>query len=313
MGNDNNKLENKVNFNQINLRKSIKSTFILKKIFSILDENIKLNMIKYNKNYQKLFGFNIEYYKEISGRYMVGDRNGKGEEYDFDNIKIFEGEYLNGLKNGKGKEYYKTGELRFEGEYLNGYPKNGKGYTGTGKLFFILYDNRKFKAFYPNSKSEFFGEFINGKIYNVKKYNYLGNLEFEVKYGCGKGIEILDDKSIYEGEYFNGKRNGKGMEYYYYSSSKIKYIGEYLNGKRHGKGKEYYENGEIKFEGDYLNGDWWNGRGYNVRGFCLFKLNYGKGMVEEYHENDSKNINNNFEEEEEIRNKLKNDNYAKKK
>ena len=205
MGNDNNKLENKVNFNQINLRKSIKSTFILKKIFSILDENIKLNMIKYNKNYQKLFGFNIEYYKEISGRYMVGDRNGKGEEYDFDNIKIFEGEYLNGLKNGKGKEYYKTGELRFEGEYLNGYPKNGKGYTGTGKLFFILYDNRKFKAFYPNSKSEFFGEFINGKIYNVKKYNYFGKLVFVVKYGCGEGIEILDDKSIYEGEYFNIK------------------------------------------------------------------------------------------------------------
>ena len=62
------------------------------------------------------------------------------------------------------------------------------------------------------------------------------------------------------------------MEYYYYSSSKIKYIGEYLNGKRHGKGKEYYENGEIKFEGDYLNGDWWNGRGYNVRGLCVFKF-----------------------------------------
>ena len=48
---------------------------------------------------------------------------------------------------------------------------------------------------------------------------------------------------------------------------------------------EYYENGEIKFEGDYLNGDWWNGRGYNVRGLCVFKLNHGKGMVEEYHEN----------------------------
>ena len=189
MGNDNNKLENKVNFNQINLRKSIKSNFILKKIFSILDENIKLNMMKYNKNYQKLFGFNIEYYKEISGRYMVGDRNGKGEEYDFDNIKIFEGEYLNGLKNGKGKEYYKTGELRFEGEYLNGYPKNGKGYTKNGIPFFYLNDNRKCISKYKNGKLRFEGEYLNGKRWNG----------FLIEYDLDDG-EITFDGSIIDGE-----------------------------------------------------------------------------------------------------------------
>ena len=165
MGAANKQVVNKPEVNRdiikgINQLKNIKSTFILKRIFFNLDENIKLNMIKYNKNYQKLFGLNIDYYKERSGRYMVGDRNGKGIEYDFDNIKKFEGEYLNGLKNGKGKEYYKTGELRFEGEYLNGYPKNGKGYTKSGIPFFFLYDDRKCISIYKNGNLRFEGEYV---------------------------------------------------------------------------------------------------------------------------------------------------------
>ena len=32
------------------------------------------------------------------------------------------------------------------------------------------------------------------------------------------------------------------------------YEGEYLNGKKNGKGKEYYENGELRFEGEYIKG-----------------------------------------------------------
>ena len=52
---------------------------------------------------------------------MNGERNGKGKEYDFYNLR-FEGEYLNGERNGKGKEEYYNGSDRliYEGEYLNG-------------------------------------------------------------------------------------------------------------------------------------------------------------------------------------------------
>ena len=39
------------------------------------------------------------------------------------------------------------------------------------------------------------------------------------------------------------------------SSYIINGIFSYLNKKRNGKGKEYYENGELKFEGEYLNGE----------------------------------------------------------
>ena len=35
----------------------------------------------YNKKLQKLFGVDIEDYKKISGKYKMGERNGKAKEY----------------------------------------------------------------------------------------------------------------------------------------------------------------------------------------------------------------------------------------
>ena len=50
-------------------------------------------------------------YKKTSGKYKVGEKNGKGREYEINtNALIFEGEYLNGKRNGKGKEYYYNGD-----------------------------------------------------------------------------------------------------------------------------------------------------------------------------------------------------------
>ena len=45
-----------------------------------------------------------------------------------------------------------------------------------------------------------------------------------------------------------------------FENGNIEFEGEYLNGKRNGKGKEYYENGNIEFEGEYLD-DKRNGKG----------------------------------------------------
>ena len=100
---------------------NIKSPYIIKNIFSLLDENLKLNMIIYNKKLQNLLEVNIENYKKKSGRFIEGERNGEGKEYELKtNILLFEGEYLNWKRNGKGNEYYKNGKLLYEGEYLNG-------------------------------------------------------------------------------------------------------------------------------------------------------------------------------------------------
>ena len=81
-------------------------------------------MIIYNKKYQNNFEVNLKYYKAMSGRYIEGEKNGKGKEYNINNNKlIFEGEYKNWKRKGKGKEYYENGKVKFEGEYLNGNKK----------------------------------------------------------------------------------------------------------------------------------------------------------------------------------------------
>ena len=51
-------------------------------------------MIIYNESLQEKFGVSIQDYKNISGRYKEGKKNGKGREYDLNTNKlIFEGEY----------------------------------------------------------------------------------------------------------------------------------------------------------------------------------------------------------------------------
>ena len=203
---------------------SIKSTYILKEVFSFLYEKQKLNVIIYNKKLQKKLDVDIEEYKKISGKYKVGEKNGKGKEYELNTNKlIFEGEYINGKRNGKGKEYYYNGNLKFEGEYLNGkiWNGNGKKYYYNDKLKFDEEyingkKNGKGKEYDFDGKLKFEGEYLNGKIWNGKGYDKIGNIEFEIKEGKGKVKEYnYDGKLLFEGEYINGKRNRKGTEYDY--------------------------------------------------------------------------------------------------
>ena len=63
--------------------------------------------------------------------------------------------------------------------------------------------------------------------------------------------------------------------------------GEYLKGKRNGKGKEYDPfNGNLIFEGEYLNGEKWNGNGYN-NDSIIYSLKDGKGFIKEYYDNNT--------------------------
>ena len=81
------------------------------------------------------------------------------------------------------------------------------------------------------------------------------------------------------GKYKIAEKNGKGKEYDL-NTYKLIFVGEYKNKKREGKGKEYYENGQLKFEGEYLNGRRWKGKGYNINGD--FHLEIENGIVKEY-------------------------------
>ena len=156
----------------INFVKSIKSSYILKWVISFLSVKQKLDMIIYNKQLQRLFDVDIELYKKISGKYKIGDKNGKGKEYILNTDKlIFEGEYKNGKRNGKGKEYNDYNKIIFEGEYLNG-KRNGKA-----------------KEYFGNGKILFEGEYLNGKKWNGIGYNKYFEIDFQIKDGNGKGIE----------------------------------------------------------------------------------------------------------------------------
>ena len=202
----------------VNLRKSVKSFFIIENIFSFLKEKKKLSLIIYNKKYQDNFKIGIDYYKKISGKYLVGERNGRGKEYLEDtNTLVFEGEYLNGKRNGKGKEYYDNGKIKFEGEYLKGKIICGKKFDEEeGKVILSIEKNGKGKEYNYDGDVVFKGKYINGKR-------------------NGKGKECGYAYRRYEGEFLEGERNGKGKEYD--REGKLVFEGNYLNGKKNGKGK----------------------------------------------------------------------------
>ena len=61
--------------------------------------------------------------------------------------------------------------------------------------------------------------------------------------------------------------------------------GKYFFGKKNGKGKEYYKNGNIKFEGNFLNNRKIDGKIYNSEGNEVFEIIKGKGNVKEFNDN----------------------------
>ena len=227
----------------INIIELIKSNYIVKQLFTYLCENVKLNLVKYNKIIQNKLEIDIDAYKRKSGKYKIKGINGNGKEYLLNtNILIFDGEYINGKRNGRGKEF-EEGIIKFEGEY-----KNGKR-TGEGT-----------SIEYNRGKKIFVGEYKEGKRNGKGKRYYNGLLIFEGEYldgkrWKGKGKKINESgKVIYEGEYLYGKMwNGK--EYVFeenelkfireYKEGNLIYEGEYKNGKRDGKGKEYNKEGKI--------------------------------------------------------------------
>ena len=245
----------------VNIR-NIKSSYIIKKVLSFLDEKKKLNIIIYNKEFQKMISVNLKDYKSISRKYKIGEKNGKGKEFNNKGKLIFEGEYLNGKRNGEGIEY-DDGILIFEGEYLNG-KRNGRG-----------------KEYNYKNQLVFEGVYLKGKRLDGKGYNINGNLEYDIKKGKGYIKEYKKNGYgglIFEGEYLNGK----GKKYNY--DGILIFEGEYLNGERNGKGKELYRNGKLKFEGEYFNGKQWTGKGYNINDNLEYEIKKGKGNVKEYDE-----------------------------
>ena len=107
---------------KLNIGIKVKSAYILRDIFSIINIKRKLKIVNYNKFVQRKLEINLKDYKKMSEQYKLNGYknriiNGKGKEYNDNFEVIFKGEYKDGKRfKGKGKEYNYKDELIFEGE-----------------------------------------------------------------------------------------------------------------------------------------------------------------------------------------------------
>ena len=86
------------------MEEKIKSLFLLKVIFSYLDNERKLHLIRYNKKLKRIMNINITHYKRLSGKYIIYETKRKGKEYNaYNDLLLFEGEYFKEKKMGKEK------------------------------------------------------------------------------------------------------------------------------------------------------------------------------------------------------------------
>ena len=61
--------------------KKIKSSYFSEILFSYVDEEQKLKLIKYNKTLQNNININIINYKHFKGKYLIYESNGIVKEY----------------------------------------------------------------------------------------------------------------------------------------------------------------------------------------------------------------------------------------
>ena len=91
----------------------------------------------------------------------------------------------------------------------------------------------------------------------------------------GKEYNYVNDL-LYEGEYLNGERNGKGREYN--KQNKLIFENEYKRGLKYGKVKIYdYDDGNLIFDGEYLNDKELLGKTYDKAGNIKYEINKVNG------------------------------------
>ena len=275
---------------------NIKSFYILKKVFSLLNEKRQLKIIKYNKIHQFKLKKSLIYYKFVSCNYIIYETNITGKIYDtFTDRLLYRGGIFKCKKNGYGLEYDKNEKIKFIGEFLDG-KRNGQGKDApNGELIFygeFSNDKRngKRKDFLDDYLT-FNGEYLNGEKWNgIEKvyenhFNIVMILKYEKEYKNGKLLNIkeyvLNKKSIknniiiegkgiineyddkeklkFYNEYLNGDLNGKKIRYYKIEDDLLEEL--YLNGKRKGKSKGIIR-GKLRNEEDYLNGEIIKGNKY---------------------------------------------------
>ena len=201
-----------------------------------------------------------QYYGSAKGTYASGE----GRLFDHQGNLIYYGGFENNLYNGYGKKYEQINAIHnidsfgayqcvYEGYFKDGLPSGqGKEYRFDAEYTFEKEAEKSQYLYYE-------GEFLAGE--------YCG-------YGTWYGI---DEK--YQGSFFKGEKNGYGVYWKLDSgSSKVhRKEGLFNNGKSNGKGVEYYPNGNVKFEGDYINNQFSSGTLYFENGNIEYEGSFSNG------------------------------------
>lgn len=261
-------------------------------------EGVLLSITKYiedeiQKDVPELAEYDLrtDYYTDgsvkVVGSYKNGVAEGIRREYAQDgkikNAFFFEkgnitGEGIvdeKGLRQGFWKEYYDNGKLRSEGIYTNNV-KTGdwKFYTENaiikqvGKFNKNGFQTGEWKWYYENGKIQKTENFENGVLQGLME-------EYDEK-------EVL----IAKGNYEEGNEDGS----WFFTTTNYRQEGTYSYGRRNGIWKHYYDNGQLKFEGnfldDYPDGKhvfyWENGKIMEERTYVMGKA---EGTWKKYDEN----------------------------
>jgi uncharacterized protein len=197
-----------------------------------------------------------------------GNKEGLWEEYYLDGSLRARGNYLNNKKTGEWVYYHENGELEQKGTY----DEQGRP---VGKWVWY-YDNGNLW------REEFF---INGLQDGlVTEFDPYGIVISEGEYfeGLeeGKWIYNFENHRI-EGIYSAGMRNG--MWRHFYPDGQLSFEGQFINDNPNGKHIYYWEDGQKKDEENYVmgrkEGDWIR---YNEDGTPLLVITYSNNREVRY-------------------------------
>ena len=137
--------------------------------------------------------------------------------------------------------------------YKNGI-MDGKVYAYdemTGRaIYMITVEENRITEECDLSKQEYF----NGILDQFSGFRWEGDICCNVE--CGNGCEFNDEDDLsYKGLKIMGLSEGLGTEYYtdWHEEAPL-YVGSWCYGKRHGEGKLYDRNGNLDYEGWYVEG-----------------------------------------------------------
>ena len=125
----------------------------------------------------------------------------------------------------------------------------------------------------------FDGEYLLGKKWNGKEKKYFKNnkLQSDIEYLYGKKWNCIiyapKNNNIYE------IKNGKGSVKEYYDDGNLFFEGGYLDGEKNGNGREYDWKGNLIFEGEYFFNRRWNGKlnKYSTNSKLISEIEYING------------------------------------